>query len=117
MEEDICAICVKPIIEPDTWSKLTEKGVNSLKSANLERQDQIIHFTLDSKIHKNCRIQYCHKREIKKYIENKKNNNEIQKSEEKKSILRSSNPPFSFITDCIFVAILCQVFPMKLCQK
>ena len=50
MEEDICAICVKPIIEPDTWSKLTAKGVNSLKSANLERQDQVIHFTLNSKI-------------------------------------------------------------------
>ena len=44
-------------------------------------------------------------------------NNEIQKSEEKKSTLRSSNPPFSFITDCIFCGNTMPIIPDETVSK
>ena len=101
MESDICPICVKPIIHENSSSRLTEKGISSLLEANKERQDQPINFVLNSRIHKDCRINYCHKREIKKYL-SKKENNISQSFEINKSSLRSSTQAFSFKTDCFF---------------
>ena len=101
MEVDICPLCVKPVLDSEPSSRLTEKGVASLINANRERQDLPINFIVNSKIHKDCRVQYCHKRLIKKHIESKSNNN-ISSQENKNIILRSSDSSFCFKTDCFF---------------
>ena len=98
MEADICPLCSKHVSNIESSSRLTEKGILSLQAANEARQDPPIIFRINSRIHKDCRVQYCHKREIQKYIEKKKKEEPTQN----KVLLRSSVPNFSFKTDCFF---------------
>ena len=98
MEADICPLCKNPISDIESSSKLTEKGISSLLAANRERQDPPIKFSINSRIHKDCRIKYCHKREIKNYLEKKTEEKPMQN----KILVRSAVPSFSFKTDCFF---------------
>ena len=98
MPKEVCPLCNNFISSQEESSCLTEKGIESLKSANDARQDEPISFKVGQRIHKTCRIQYCHKREIRKYIEGKVDHYEKKTIEVKN--LRSTNLSFSFASDC-----------------
>ena len=66
MSGDVCPLC-DTAFQPDrATSVLTAKGVESLASANEARNDATIMFSVGQRVHTDCRVKYCHKREIRK---------------------------------------------------
>ena len=73
MSSDVCPLCDKEIEANQPSSVLTAKGVDSLIGANEARKDDPIEFSVGQRVHSDCRVKYCHQREIRKHIESKLN--------------------------------------------
>ena len=104
MEFDVCPICNSIIVETEGSCRLTAKGITSLLETNKGRGDHPISCLINQKIHTDCRLNYCHKREIKKYLENKSKG--YQPSSTTVHPQRSIDTSFAFKTDCLFFVVL-----------
>ena len=103
MEVDICPLCNEKFENKNPGQTLTEKGVASLKVANEARQDEVLLFEIGQKVHSTCRQKYTHKREIRKYVEGKLNQND--KPSQSAPTLRSSSNQLEFARDCLFCCV------------
>ena len=114
MEGGTCPICKTHITEDVSCSSLTERGIASLEAANEARKDEPIQFVIGQKVHNSCRSKYCHKREIRKCIEDRVEKSDSPETSEKK--LRSNTSNFSFESECFFCGLSTLNSGEKVCK-
>ena len=98
-----CVICNEELLPNDEVSKITTKGLKTLISSSLARNDGLVgkfeSITLPLSLHTNCRKEYTRSSSIKSY-QSKRDSSSATPAESK--TLRSAESQFDFKRDCLF---------------